>query len=250
MDGSRSLPLHSRYLSLPNGDCSGERVPGTRIRGKQGGLAGVRRQEINLALLVSEFVGGECDPGSVERCEARLRELHPYAMARFDRLRDDGVDRVEAMREAAPLFLRAPHVRKHGGGRARLAVTTEGLGHPWIDAVHGPSREGFDAHVAEVQVQRGARIIGTLQARAQAEGRPPLGEGEQRTALEAATNLPHELIRRAAIPAAAAGRRSWERDFPFPIQHVVAAARAPAASAPDVPKLPARPAPRPKRGGQ
>jgi hypothetical protein len=37
--------------------------------------------------------------------------LHPYAMARYDRLRGDGAAAVEAMRQSVPLFSRAPHAR-------------------------------------------------------------------------------------------------------------------------------------------
>ena len=183
---------------------------------------------------------------AVEHCEARLRELHPHMMTRYDRLREDGLERVEAMRETAPLLMRSPNVREHGG-RARLALTNQGLGHPWVDAVHGPGREGFDAHVAEVEVARGKRIIGTLQARARAEGRSPLSEDEQRTFLEATTNLPPELIRRAVTPAAPPKRRPWEQDFPFPIQHVVAVTRVPESSAPAVPRNLAQRVQRPER---
>jgi hypothetical protein len=45
---------------------------------------------------------------AMTRCEERLRDLHPYAMARYDRLRSDGFGSAEAMREAAPLFARHP----------------------------------------------------------------------------------------------------------------------------------------------
>jgi hypothetical protein len=45
---------------------------------------------------------------AMTRCEERLRDLHPYAMARYDRLRTDGLGPAEAMREAAPLFARHP----------------------------------------------------------------------------------------------------------------------------------------------
>ena len=37
--------------------------------------------------------------------------LHPYAMAWYDRLRSDGAAPLDAMREALPLFARAPHAR-------------------------------------------------------------------------------------------------------------------------------------------
>ena len=48
---------------------------------------------------------------AVRRCEERLRVLHPYAMAWYDRLRGDGAAPLDAMREALPLFARAPHAR-------------------------------------------------------------------------------------------------------------------------------------------
>jgi hypothetical protein len=41
---------------------------------------------------------------AMRKCEERLRELHPFAMARYDRLRDQGLGPAEAMAEAAPLF--------------------------------------------------------------------------------------------------------------------------------------------------
>jgi len=43
---------------------------------------------------------------AMRTCEERLRELHPYAVARYDRLRADGLGPAEAMQEAAPLFAR------------------------------------------------------------------------------------------------------------------------------------------------
>ena len=48
---------------------------------------------------------------AVRTCEQRLRALHPYAMACYDRLRSDGAAPLDAMREALPLFARAPHAR-------------------------------------------------------------------------------------------------------------------------------------------
>jgi hypothetical protein len=47
---------------------------------------------------------------AMRRCEERLRGLHPYAMAYYDRLRSDGMAPADAMREAAPLFTRPPRV--------------------------------------------------------------------------------------------------------------------------------------------
>lgn len=48
---------------------------------------------------------------AMTRCEERLRSLHLYAMARYDRLRGDGFSPAEAMRETAPLFARHPYAR-------------------------------------------------------------------------------------------------------------------------------------------
>src|SRR5215472_3551586 len=47
---------------------------------------------------------------ALRKCEERLRELHPYAMARYDRLREQGMSPAEAMREAAPLFTHSARV--------------------------------------------------------------------------------------------------------------------------------------------
>ena len=56
----------------------------------------------------------DADPEAVDAvraCEQRLRVLHPYAMAWYDRLRGDGAAPFDAMREALPLFARAPSAR-------------------------------------------------------------------------------------------------------------------------------------------
>src|SRR5205823_897426 len=44
------------------------------------------------------------------KCEERLRDLHPHAMARYDRLRAEGMSPADAMRGAAPLFARPARV--------------------------------------------------------------------------------------------------------------------------------------------
>jgi hypothetical protein len=69
----------------------------------------------------------DADPAAAaatERCEARLRELHPYAMARYDRLRGEGAGQFDAMRDAMPLFARAPYARPGGPSRQRPALST------------------------------------------------------------------------------------------------------------------------------
>ncbi len=63
---------------------------------------------------------------AMHACEDRLRDLHPFAMARYDRLRSDGLGPAEAMREAAPLF--ALHPRAHDAPstpRPMLEATTK-----------------------------------------------------------------------------------------------------------------------------
>ena len=45
---------------------------------------------------------------AMRKCEERLRVLHPHAMARYDRLRGEGMGPAEAMRDAAPLFAAHP----------------------------------------------------------------------------------------------------------------------------------------------
>jgi hypothetical protein len=45
---------------------------------------------------------------AMRACEERLRQIHPYAMRRYDLLRDQGRTPAASMREAAPFFGRAP----------------------------------------------------------------------------------------------------------------------------------------------
>jgi hypothetical protein len=49
---------------------------------------------------------------ATSRAQDRLRELRPDVMCRFDRLTDDGLEPVEAMRRVAP-FLDGPPAREH-----------------------------------------------------------------------------------------------------------------------------------------
>jgi hypothetical protein len=61
---------------------------------------------------------------AMDRCEARLRELHPYAMAAYDRMRGEGASQFDAMRDALPLFARAPRARPGGPSRQRPVLAT------------------------------------------------------------------------------------------------------------------------------
>ena len=60
---------------------------------------------------------------AVTRCEERLRGLHPHGMSHYDRFREAGNERTDAMREALPYLARDPNVRTGRPGRQRLALT-------------------------------------------------------------------------------------------------------------------------------
>lgn len=65
---------------------------------------------------------------AMRRSEQRLRVLHPYAMARYDRIRGDGMAPADAMIETAPLFARHPHAheRPPAPDRAAIGLATPG----------------------------------------------------------------------------------------------------------------------------
>jgi len=82
---------------------------------------------------------------TLDACEMRLRELHPYAMGIYDRLRqNEGLSRTDAMRSAAAEFLKHPRPRpapkdapqptpaaSHGSGPASRGVPV-GLDFPGL----------------------------------------------------------------------------------------------------------------------
>jgi hypothetical protein len=89
---------------------------------------------------------GEADPaaGSAARkCEGRLRALHPYAMAWYDRLRGEGAGRFDAMRQALPLFGRAPHVRPGDRAAHRRALESDAASRDG-GVVHSEQRAAAD----------------------------------------------------------------------------------------------------------
>ena len=146
------------------------------------------------------------DPGAaaaLRACEQRLRELHPYAMARYDRLRSDGAGLADAMNEVVPLFARHPHARPGdpGPGRAMLAQAQP----PDLDtsaSAPGPSEPAAAGDVedaAAAALARGRGIVAELNRQADGQGRERLSPGELSTALEILTNLPDEVI--AALAA-------------------------------------------------
>ena len=162
----------------------------------------------------------DTDPAAasaMRKCEDRLRTLHPYAMARYDRLRDDGASPLDAMRETVPLFGRSPHVRPGDPAPFRPAL---GVG-AGTDATQSADRALADAkelmptddsdNRAE---QRGRQIIERLQFSARTVGRPELGPDELAMILEAVTNLPEDMIRRLTRDAAGESQPGREKTRP------------------------------------
>ena len=192
---------------------------------------------------------------AMRKCEERLRDLHPLAMARYDRLRGDGMGPAEAMRQAAPLFAGPP--RAYDAPYTPRAVLTTGTGEDLAWTAAGSASDPSELNgpaLAEAQERRGMQILAALQARARAEHRAPLGEAEQRAVLETITNLPADVIDRVVrsdsnpgafrtdgvpTPPDPAGR-PWQHDFPTPIQEVVASTNGPAPESPAVTSTRAR----------
>lgn len=138
---------------------------------------------------------------AMRKSEERLRVLHPYAMAWYDRLRSEGVGAVEAMRQAVPLFGRAPHPRPGDPAAERRGLTAPaGLdAEPRDDDAHRDGREpDADPGPGRKVEQRGYQIVHELQARAVAERGYALSSDELTTTLGAMTTLPGDVIARLA----------------------------------------------------
>ena len=136
---------------------------------------------------------------AMRKSEERLRTLHPFAMARYDRLRSEGASPLDAMREAAPLFGLHPHARP-APTRSPLAIdalVADAAPEPGI--TDGTSRQpGPELDPYQDAERRGRRIAERLQARALYERGAELSPDELATALEQATSLPAEVIARLA----------------------------------------------------
>jgi hypothetical protein len=139
---------------------------------------------------------------AVRICEQRLRVLHPYAMAWYDRLRDEGAAPLDAMREALPLFARAPHARPGDPAAERPGLAApNGLGTASWDSSaddSGVAQAAADSSATERPEQRGQQIVRELQARAMAERGYALSPDELVTTLGATTTLPGDVIARLA----------------------------------------------------
>jgi hypothetical protein len=169
---------------------------------------------------------------AMRKCEERLRYLHPYAMARYDRLRADAMSPADAMREAAPLFASPSHAYDAPFTPRRTLAVGNG-GPVWTS----PPDPQASAPMVEAGVleRRGRQILDAIQGRAREQGRRPLASAEQRTVLETITSLPPEIIDRIVPPDTSAGLARSLGD------HAVIADRARAADLDAATDLPATP---------
>ncbi len=167
---------------------------------------------------------------AMRKCEERLRDLHPYAMARYDRLRADGLGPAEAMQEAAPLFARPPRAHDPPSTPRPMVTAGDGPDMDRAEAGAGPRTDGPgdvpSAGRGPGEQNRAAtaeRVRADLDAATDLTATP--GINERTVNLVAAQDA-------AATASAAAGRarrpgrvgRPWERDFPMPIREVLAMA--------------------------
>ena len=147
---------------------------------------------------------------AVRTCEQRLRVLHPYAMAWYDRLRGEGAAPLDAMREALPLFARAPHARPGdpAAERRSLAAPDSPGTASWDSSADDPgvAQAAADSSAIRQAEQRGQQIVRELQARALAERGYALSPDELVTTLGATTTLPGRC-HRPACPRGQPGPR-------------------------------------------
>jgi hypothetical protein len=156
---------------------------------------------------------------AMRKCEDRLRTLHPYAMARYDRLRKEGMDPFDAMREAVPLFGRASHVRVGDPAAPRSALNTGTGQDAEPSAGQVPESSGTPAPEPEAPSRievRAREIVERLQASVRAAGHSEFGPEELAVVLESVTNLPYDVIKRltgrmASEGQADSGRRVADR---------------------------------------
>jgi hypothetical protein len=163
----------------------------------------------------------DADPAAasaMRKSEDRLRSLHPYAMAHYDRLRADGMSPLDAMHKATIFFGYSPdtHVGDPAPAHLALPAATASTTHdadPAADHAVGSATEHDIAPDAALQAElRGRQIVARLQVGARAAGRAELGADELIMVLEATTNLSGEVIDKLARKAAAEGlARSEER---------------------------------------
>ena len=135
---------------------------------------------------------------AMRKSEERLRTLHPFAMARYDRLRAEGAEPLDAMRESAPLFDYRPDARPAGHRPVQgIEATADATPEPAVTdgTLSRPVPEPDPYQDAE---HRGRRIAERLQARALYERGAELAPDELAVALEQTTSLSPEVIARLA----------------------------------------------------
>jgi hypothetical protein len=164
---------------------------------------------------------------AMRKCEERLRDLHPYGMTRYDRLRADRLGPAEAMQQAAPLFARPP--RAHDP-----PYTTR----PMVAAGDGPDVNRAGAAAGPLAGGPGdlpnAGLVIADQDRAATAERVRAAALDTATDLTATPRMDERAVNLVAAQDAAAAAsatavrtrrpgRPWERDFPMPIRDVLAA---------------------------
>jgi len=137
-------------------------------------------------------------------CEERLRDLHPHAMARYDRLRRDGTGPADAMREAAALF-----------GQAPTAHDAAYQARPVLDAGNGESLTRTTAGPEPGPVDPASPATGVAQERPDRPSARPWQHDfpmpVRDVVASAASRGPAAGQPAAAAPARQAGRRSGPR---------------------------------------
>ena len=167
---------------------------------------------------------------AMRKCEERLRDLHPYAIARYDRLRAEGLEPAEAMQRAAPLFARPARAQDPPYTTRPIVTAGDGLDADGAEAAAGPLAGGpgevpsaglFNAEQDRAATAERMRAV-DLGAATDLTATP--GADERAMNLAAA----QDAATAASVAAARARRvgrpgRPWERDFPMPIRDVLAA---------------------------
>jgi hypothetical protein len=144
------------------------------------------------------------DPGAavaLDACEMRLRDLHPYAMRHYDKLRKAGASRYDAMRSAAPEFLKHPRPRPAPQDAQDLHLPLAGPG-------DGATGETWVLRGDAAVTSRILDIIAKYDDQAIAAGGAPLSAQMVQMTLLSNTNVS------PAVAAMAAGLREGERIVP------------------------------------
>ncbi|ETK32679.1 hypothetical protein [Microbispora sp. ATCC PTA-5024] len=156
---------------------------------------------------------------AIRKCEERLRKLHPHAMADYDRLRTNGADRLEVLRQAAPSF--SPDTR---GPAPRRAAVTVGEGHETVfdRFEHGPFREDWEhARWERVAEQRAHELLDEMSA---CPGGAVPSDEELRSVLETRKNVPLEAINVAVAIRASTAAALAALDHPHTVDQVMKSA--------------------------